>query len=48
MLTIRNDHIDNHFSDKFVSLWHLDYFINGDGQKLTAEYICRTFYTLRD
>ena len=28
MLTIRDGHIDNHFSDKFVSLCHVDYFIN--------------------
>ena len=28
MLTIRDDYADNHFSDKFVSPCHLDYFIN--------------------
>ena len=37
MLTIRDDHVDNHFSDKFVTLCHVDYFINGDEQKLMAE-----------
>ena len=46
MLTIRDGHADNHFSDKFVSLCHVDYFINDDGWKLTVEYICRTFFTL--
>jgi len=41
-------HVDNHFSDKFVPLCHVDYFINGDERKLTAGYICCTFYTFRD
>ena len=31
MLTIRNDHINNHFSDKFIPLYHISYFINDDG-----------------
>ena len=35
-------------SDKFVPMCHVDYFINDDKQKLTDEYICRTFYTSRD
>ena len=45
MLTIRDGHVDNHFSDKFVFLYHVDYFINSDGGKLTVRYICYTFYT---
>ena len=48
MLTIRDDCVDNHFGDKFVSLCHVDYFINGDGRKLIAGYICHTFYTFED
>ena len=48
MLTIRDGHIDNYFSDKFVPLCQVCYFINGDERKLTVEYICRTFYTFRD
>jgi len=43
MLTIRDDHIDNYFSDKFVHLYHVDYFINGDRQKLMTGYIYYTF-----
>ena len=45
MLTIRDDHVDNNFSGKFVPLCHVDYFINDDGRKLTVGYICHTFYT---
>ena len=45
MLKIRDDHVDNHFSDKFISLCHVCYFINGDGWKLIVEYICHIFYT---
>ena len=41
-------HVDNHLSDKFVFLCHVGDFINGDGRKLMAGYICRTFYTFRD
>ena len=48
MLIIRDDHVDNYFSDKFVPLCQVDYFIKGNGWKLTAEYICRTFYTFGD
>ena len=47
-MTIRDDHIDNHFDDKFVPLCHVDYFINfikDDRQKLTVGYIYRIFYT---
>ena len=33
MLTIKDDHVDNHFSDKFIPPCHVGYFINGDGQK---------------
>jgi len=47
MLAIRDDHNNNYFNDKFVHLCHINYFINGDGRKLTTEYICDTFYTLR-
>jgi len=43
MLTIRDDHVDNHFSDKFVSLCHVGYFINDDRRKLTVGYICCIF-----
>ena len=48
MLAIRDGHVDNHFNDKFVSLCHVGYFINGYLQKLTTEYICHTFYTFGD
>ena len=46
-------HVDNHFSDKFVLLYHVDDFINGDRQKLTTGYnlsgtYLSTNYTLRD
>ena len=47
MLIIRDNQVDNHFSDKFVPLGHINYFINGDGRKLTNGYICCTFYTSR-
>ena len=47
MLTIRDDHVDNHFSDKFVLSYYVGYFINGDGQKLTPEYIYHYFYTFK-
>ena len=40
MLIIRNDRINNHFSDNFVPLCHVDYFINGDRRKLTVICIC--------
>lgn len=43
MLRIRNDQVGNHFSEKFISLCHVDYFINGVGQKLTVRY---KFYLL--
>ena len=48
MLTIRDGHVDNHFNDKFVPLCRVGYFINGDRRKLTARYICHTFYTFGD
>ena len=48
MLAIRDDHVVNHFSDKFVLLCHVGYFINGDRRKLIVEYIYRTFYTFED
>ena len=48
MLIIRDSHVDNHFSDKFVPLCHVGYFINGDRRKLTVGYICCTFYTFMD
>ena len=48
MLTIRDGYVDNNFSDKFITLYHIDYFINDDERKLMAEYICRTFYTFKD
>ena len=48
MLTIRDGHDDNHLSNKFVTLYHVSYFINDDGWKLMIRYICRTFYTLGD
>ena len=48
MLTIRDNHVDNHFSDKFVHLCHVGYFINGDGRKLNVKCICRTFYTFEN
>ena len=34
MLTI---HVGNHFSDKFVPLCHLDYFINGDEPEVNCQ-----------
>ena len=45
ILTIGDDHVNNHLSDKFVPLCYVSYFINSDRRKLTARYICRTFYT---
>jgi len=30
MLTIRNDHVDHHLSDKSFPPYHVDYFINYD------------------
>ena len=48
MLAIRDGHVDNHFSEKFIHLCHVGYFINEDERKLTVEYICRTFYTFGD
>ena len=48
MLIIRDDHVGNHFSDKFVPLCQIGYFINGDRQELTTGYICCTFYTFGD
>ena len=48
MVTIKDDHVDNHYTDKFVHLCHVDYFINGDGQKITTGYIYHTFYTFED
>ena len=36
MLTSRDNHADNHFSDNFVHLCYVGYFINDDGRKLTA------------
>ena len=44
MLTIKDDHADNHFSDKFVPLCHIGNFINSDERKLMAKYIYHTFY----
>ena len=41
-MTIRDDHVHNYFNDKFVPLCYVGYFINGDGWKLTDEYICHT------
>ena len=48
MLAIGDYHIDNYFSDKFVPMCHVDYFINGDEQKLTIGYICRIFYSIEE
>ena len=45
MLTIQYGHVGNYFSDKFVFICHVDYFINGDEQNLITGYIYRTFYT---
>ena len=40
-----DDHVvDNHLSDKFISLSHVCYFINDAGRKLTIVYICHIFY----
>ena len=40
MLTIRDDHVGNYFNNKFIPLYHVGYFINGDRRKLIAEYVC--------
>ena len=48
MLAIGDGLVDNHFSDKFVHLCHVSYFINGNRQKLTTEYICCTFCTFEN
>ena len=34
MLAIRDCHVDNHFSDTFVPLYHVDYFVNGTVNKI--------------
>ena len=47
MLIIRDDHVDYHFNDKFVPLYHVGYFINDDRWKLMAKYIYCTFYIFR-
>ena len=43
MLTIRDVHVDNHFSDKFDPLCHVGYFINGNKHKLMDKYIVALF-----
>ena len=48
MPTIKNDYVDNYFSDKFVHLCHVNYFINCDERKLTTGYIYYNFYTFRN
>jgi len=48
MLIIRDGHVNNHFSDKFVPMCYVGYFINNDKRKLTVGYICHTFYTFGD
>ena len=45
MLTIRDDHVDNRFSEKFIPLCHVSYFIYDDRRKLTTKYIYHTIYT---
>jgi len=40
-------HVDNHFCDIFVPLCHINSFINGNRQKLTDEWICRTYFHFR-
>jgi len=42
MLTIRDDHVDNHFNGKFV---HIGYFINDERHTLVVRCIYCTFYT---
>ena len=37
MLTIRNNQVDNYFSDKFISLCHVDYFTNDDRWKVNSQ-----------
>ena len=32
MPTIRNVYVDNHFSDKFVHMYHVNYFINDEDE----------------
>ena len=44
MLTIGDDQVGHCLSDKFVTLCHVDYFINSDKQKSMTGYIYCTFY----
>ena len=48
MLVIIDGHVNHNFSDKFVPLCHINYFINGDERKLMVGYICHTFYIFGD
>jgi len=41
-------HVDNHFCDIFFHLCHVGFFINGNEQKLTNEWIYSTFFTFGD
>ena len=43
MLAIRNGHVGNHFSDKFIHLCHTGYFINGVKRKLTVNVCMHDF-----
>jgi len=47
MLLIRDNHVDNHFSDKFVSMCHVNYFINSDDGVNDQIYLSHFLYFLR-
>ena len=44
MLVIRDDHVDNHFSDKFVPICHVGYFFNGNRQVNSRIYLLHFFH----
>ena len=48
ILIIRDDHVDNHYNDKFISLYHINYFINYDKQIYLFLFFLLINYTLKD
>lgn len=41
---IKDGHVGNYFCDIFVPLCHVSFFINGNGWKLTDEFVAFFFY----
>ena len=44
---IKDGHVGNYFCDIFVPLCHVSFFINGNGWKLTDEFVA-FFFTFGD